>query len=243
MITSQLTETFVAPPTSMPLSRVQHLVLDGAVSCRNTVERNDALVTRAKNGQVLCPAGRVIPKYRYGTGLIDLFVLLSSPRTGADEGPAVGDFMEKVVFAAGDTVLSEGEQGRTAFLVISGKVEVVIGSGSKAKSLATLRAGEVFGEMSLLEPGPRSATVRALDRTECLVTSYDDFMSTIQEDPQKAVAFMRTLVSRLRQTNEMLSRLDPQKRGIRDIVADMQKSVSLQTADMGRGNWYEWGTV
>jgi len=151
--------------------------------------------------------------------------------------------MQKVVFAAGDTVLSEGEQGRTAFLVISGKVEVVVGSGSKAKSVATLRAGEVFGEMSLLEPGPRSATVRALDRTECLVTSYDDFMATIQEDPQKAVAFMRTLVSRLRQTNEMLSRLDPQKRGIRDIVADMQKSVSLQTADMGRGDWYEWGTV
>ena len=151
--------------------------------------------------------------------------------------------MQKVVFEAGDTVISEGEEGRTAFLVVSGKVEVVVGSGAKAKSVATLRAGEVFGEMSLLEPGPRSATVRALDRTECLVTSYDDFMATIQADPEKAVAFMRTLVGRLRQTNEMLSRLDPQKRGIRDFVSDMQKSVSLQSADMGRDNWYEWGAV
>lgn len=151
--------------------------------------------------------------------------------------------MEKVVFAAGDTVLTEGEEGRTAFLVLSGKVEVVVGSGSKAKSVATLRAGEVFGEMSLLEPGPRSATVKALERTECLVTSYDDFMATIQQDPEKAVAFMRTLVTRLRQTNEMLARLDPQKRGIRGFVADMQKSVSLQAADLRRDDWYEWGTV
>lgn len=151
--------------------------------------------------------------------------------------------MQKVVFAAGDTILTEGEDGRTAYLIVSGKVEVTVGSGAKAKSLATLRGGEVFGEMSLLEPGPRSATVKALDRTECLVTSYDDFMGAIQEDPEKAVHFMRTLVTRLRQTNEMLSRLDPQKRGIREILADLQKSATLNSADMGRSDWYEWGKL
>jgi CRP/FNR family cyclic AMP-dependent transcriptional regulator len=149
--------------------------------------------------------------------------------------------MQKVVFAAGDTILTEGEEGRTAYLLVSGKVEVTVGTGAKAKSVATLRAGEVFGEMSLLEPGPRSATVKALDRTECLVTSYDDFMVAIQEDPDKAVQFMRTLVTRLRQTNEMLSRLDPQKRGIRELLADMQKSAALNGAEMGKGDWYEWG--
>jgi CRP/FNR family cyclic AMP-dependent transcriptional regulator len=149
--------------------------------------------------------------------------------------------MQKVVFAAGDTILTEGEDGRTAYLLVSGKVEVTVGTGAKAKSVATLRAGEVFGEMSLLEPGPRSATVKALDRTECLVTSYDDFMVAIQEDPDKAVQFMRTLVTRLRQTNEMLSRLDPQKRGIREMLADMQKAAALNGAEMGKGDWYEWG--
>lgn len=151
--------------------------------------------------------------------------------------------MQKVVFAAGDTVLTEGEEGRTAYLVVSGKVEVVIGSGAKAKTVATLRAGEVFGEMSLLEPGPRSATVRALDRTECLVTSYDDFMVSIQEDPEKAVQFMRTLVTRLRQTNELVAKLDPHKRGIRELLADMQKGMALQTTDMAKPDWYDWNTV
>lgn len=151
--------------------------------------------------------------------------------------------MEKVVFAAGDTILTEGEDGRTAFLIVSGKVEVTVGSGAKAKTLATLRGGEVFGEMSLLEPGPRSATVTAKDRTECLVTSYDDFMTAIQQDPEKAVAFMRTLVSRLRQTNELITRLDPHKRGIRELLSDLQKSTTLNSADMGKGDWYEWGKL
>lgn len=151
--------------------------------------------------------------------------------------------MQRIVYETGDTILSEGEEGSTAFLIVSGKVEVVVGAGAKAKTVATLRGGEVFGEMSLLEPGSRSATVKALDRTECLVTSYDDFMGSIQEDPAKAVAFMRTLVLRLRQTNEMLSRLDPHKRGIRELLADMQKSVALKSADMGRSDWYNWNTV
>jgi CRP-like cAMP-binding protein len=151
--------------------------------------------------------------------------------------------MQKVVFAAGDTILTEGEEGRTAYLVVSGKVEVTVGSGAKAKSLAVLRGGEVFGEMSLLEPGPRSATVKALDRTECMVTSYDDFMTAIQDDPAKAVHFMRTLVLRLRQTNEMLARLDPHKRGLRELLSDLQKSANINGADMGKSDWYEWGKV
>jgi hypothetical protein len=56
---------------------------------------------------------------------------------------------------------------------------------------------------------------------------------------------MKTLVRRLRQTNEMLMRADPQKRGIRAIIADMQGSVThaLSTPDMSQSNWYEYGTV
>ena len=153
--------------------------------------------------------------------------------------------MQKAVYEAGDTILLEGEDGRTAFLLVSGVVEVVVGSGAKAKRVATMTAGEVFGEVSLLDPGPRSATVRALTNVECSVTSYDDFMSSIQSDPEKAVAFMKTLVRRLRQTNEMLVRADPQKRGLRGLLADMQQSVShnLTAPDMSQSNWYDFGTV
>ncbi|RYE10694.1 MAG: cyclic nucleotide-binding domain-containing protein [Hyphomicrobiales bacterium] len=151
--------------------------------------------------------------------------------------------MQKITFEAGDTILTEGEDGDTAFLIVSGKVEVVVGSGAKSKTVATLRGGDVFGEMSLLEPGPRSATVKALDRTVCTVTSYADFMSAIQDDPAQAVLFMRTLVTRLRQTNDMLAKLDPRKRGIRELLADMQKNVALDGAALGKPDWYDWNSV
>lgn len=150
--------------------------------------------------------------------------------------------MHRVTFGAGDVILTEGEDGDTAFLLVSGKVEVVLGTGAKAKTVATLRGGEVFGEMSLLEPGPRSATVRALDRTVCVVTSYADFMSSMQEDPEKAVVFMRTLVTRLRQTNDMVAKLDPRRRGIRELLVDMQKSLTLDGSDMAK-DWYDWSSV
>lgn len=153
--------------------------------------------------------------------------------------------MQKIAYEAGETILTEGEDGRTAYLIGSGVIEVVVGVGAKAKRVTTMTTGEVFGEVSLLDPGPRSATVRALTRVECTVTSYDDFIASIQTDPEKAVAFMRTLVRRLRQTNEMLVQMDPQKRGLRGILSDVQKTMSqaIGTPDMAQTNWYDFTTV
>ena len=133
--------------------------------------------------------------------------------------------METVRFKAGDTILREGEEGSTAFLVVSGSVEVIIGEGSRAKTLGSLNAGDVFGEMSLIEPGPRSATVKAVTDTACAVTSYDDFMASLSGDPGQAVEFMKTLVRRLRQMNALMAEMDPRRRGLRDVLSDWQLST------------------
>lgn len=153
--------------------------------------------------------------------------------------------MQKVSYRRGEVIISEGEEGRTAFLVVSGIIEVLVGQGGKSKRVATMTAGEVFGEVSLLDPGPRSATVRAVTDVECTMTSYEDFVASIQSDPDQAVAFMRTLVRRLRQTNEMLIRMDPQKRGIRELISDMQQTLShnLTVPDMATRDWYDFGAV
>jgi CRP-like cAMP-binding protein len=74
--------------------------------------------------------------------------------------------------------------------------------------------------MCLIEPGPRSATVRAVTDTACRVTSYEEFMASIQEDPAGAVQFMRTLVKRLRQTNERMASIEPQKGGLRALFRE-----------------------
>jgi CRP/FNR family cyclic AMP-dependent transcriptional regulator len=133
--------------------------------------------------------------------------------------------MEAVGFKAGETIISEGDAGDTAFFIVSGSVDVIIGQGAKAKTVGSLNEGEVFGEMSLIEPGPRSATIRAATDVECLATSYEDFIAAIEDNPDRAVAFMKTLVRRLRQMNELMETADPGKRGIRAMVRDWQKSV------------------
>lgn len=132
--------------------------------------------------------------------------------------------MKTVTYKAGDVILSEGEEGRTAFLIVKGSVDVTIGAGDAARTVGTLHEGDVFGEMSLLEPGPRSATVTATTDTECTVTSYDEFIDSIQKDPELAVAFMRTMVHRLRQMNTLLLTMDPKKRSLLSVFRDWQKA-------------------
>src|SRR6266704_983478 len=113
--------------------------------------------------------------------------------------------MQTVKFRAGDTISSEGEDGNTAFLILSGSTEVSIGHEATAKTIKTMGKGEVFGEMCLIEPGPRSATVKAVTDTECIETSYDEFIPSMQNDPRRAIVFMKALVRRLRELNNLLS--------------------------------------
>lgn len=150
--------------------------------------------------------------------------------------------MRTMKFKAGDTVISQGEDGDTAFLISSGSVEVSIGEDARLRKIGTLETGDVFGEMSLLEPGPRSATVTAATDTECVVTNYEEFMSSLQTDPSKAVEFMKTLVRRLRHMNELVASMDPKRRGFRDILRDWQKAFEFDEEAMSddeRQRYYE----
>jgi CRP-like cAMP-binding protein len=139
--------------------------------------------------------------------------------------------MKTIAFKAGETIICEGDEGNTAFFIVDGSVEVWIGEGARAKIVGALAEGEVFGEMCLIEPGPRSATVIAATDVECLATSYEDFIAAIEDNPERAVGFMKTLVRRLRQMNELMESADPGKRGLRAMVQDWQKSVGPVKSD------------
>ncbi len=137
--------------------------------------------------------------------------------------------MQQVAFKAGDTIIREGDEGDSAYFIVTGAVEVLVGAGGRR--VGTLQTGEVFGEMCLIEPGPRSATVAAITDVECLSTTYDEFIESIEDNPYRAVAFMRTLVRRLRQMNELMEKVDPNRRGLRGFVSDVQKSAAPAPAD------------
>ena len=133
--------------------------------------------------------------------------------------------MQAVMYKAGETIIAEGEEGHVAFFIVTGSVEVFIGQGARTRAIGTLGIGEVFGEMSLIDPGPRSATVRAVTDVECLVTSYEDFIAAIEDNPERAVGFMKTLVRRLRQMNELIECTSPKKHGLRGLIDECQKAV------------------
>ena len=137
--------------------------------------------------------------------------------------------MQKVRFMSGAVILRKGDEGASAYLIVSGAAEVILGEGSKARTIATLGPGDVFGEMSLLAPGPRSATVRATAETECAVTSYDEFMDALQTNPEQAMQFIKTLVMRLRKMNEMVARSDP-RRGLAGVLWDWVSAADLDDA-------------
>jgi CRP/FNR family transcriptional regulator, cyclic AMP receptor protein len=132
--------------------------------------------------------------------------------------------MHNVSFKAGDTIIAEGDDGDTAFFIVSGSVEVIIGQGANARTVGTLQTGEVFGEMCLIEPGPRSATVRAATDAECLAASYAEFVAAIEENPARAVGFMKTLVRRLRLMNDLIESTGAGRRGFRGLLLDWQRS-------------------
>ncbi len=153
-----------------------------------------------------------------------------------------GETMQTVAFKAGDTIIAKGDDGDTAFSIVTGSVEVSIGQGKKARTVGVLNAGEVFGEMCLIEPGPRSATVKAATDVECLAMSYKEFIEAIEVHPDRAAAFMKVLVRRIRQMNEMMESVGADRRGLRGMIRDWRKSVAssdivCDAADLWRMLW------
>lgn len=116
----------------------------------------------------------------------------------------IGRAVVERVYKKGDTIVKEGEQAVAFFVVSKGKVEVTKGTGAKKQKLSVLGAGSVFGEMALLDGGPRTATVVALEESECLVLSRWDFVAELRTNPHMAVAMLPIISKRLRKADERL---------------------------------------
>ena len=107
-----------------------------------------------------------------------------------------------------ETIVTEGSLGDALFLILSGQVAVHRGP----QTFATLSGGEFFGEMSLVEPAPRSATVTSMQTTFLFRLPHDALRHLIAEDPSASavllVQVVKTLSDRLRRANSMLSSVD-----------------------------------
>jgi len=123
----------------------------------------------------------------------------------AEQLEHIADAGEVERYIPGEEVVGEGNLGDAIYLVLSGKVEV-----SKAgHALAALEPGEFFGEMAMLEPVMRSATVTAVDPSYLFRLPYKAIQGLVTTDPGAAMALLihivKTLSERLRRANETLA--------------------------------------
>ncbi|MEG3619532.1 cyclic nucleotide-binding domain-containing protein [Magnetovibrio sp. PR-2] len=110
-------------------------------------------------------------------------------------------------FSAGEVVFSEGDLGHEMYVIQSGSVEVTIDIDGEPHQVSTLERGDFFGEMSLLETLPRSATVRCLEETSVLTIHSGTLLLRIRRDPTFAFEIIKRMSHKIRSTNHQLTEL------------------------------------
>ena len=110
--------------------------------------------------------------------------------------------MRTQCFPAGDKIFREGDDSRDAYRILSGRVDISIGTGGKRILLARLGPGDIFGEMALIEDKARSATATAEIGVEAEVMSPADFNRIILQDPARLLPYLASFFERLRTTNK-----------------------------------------
>ena len=101
-------------------------------------------------------------------------------------------------YEPGQMIVEEGTSGIALFVITSGKVKVTQkASDGGQREIRTIGPGGSFGEMALFNSRPRSATITAIEPTECLAIHQFDFLDELRKSPEIAVRLLDTLSQRL----------------------------------------------
>ncbi len=99
----------------------------------------------------------------------------------------------------GAPIFVERMAGESAFLLVAGEVQLTVDRDGRAKELAVLQAPDVFGELSLLKPGPRRVTAIARTHVGVIELPRRDFMKLQRERPQACIKLLMNVTERLAQ--------------------------------------------
>ena len=109
--------------------------------------------------------------------------------------------LQEETFNAGQDIVTAGKPGGRFYLILDGRAKVIQGDRTKA----TLGPGDYFGEMSIIDKGPRSATVRADGYVRALSIASWNFLSVLEENFSIARKIMETLSARVREKDKSLT--------------------------------------
>src|ERR1043165_4286997 len=159
---------------------------------------------------------------------IDMFELLHG-----EDKQALADVVDAVKLNATETLFNAGEPGDALFVVRSGSIELFIKDTAGQKIVLTVaEEGDLFGELSLLDSGPRTATAVALTDTELLVLDRDDLLLLFQKRPDAALHMLGAMSAMTRKADELL-----RTRVSRNVNEEMEEHTTpLQRV----ADWIAW---
>lgn len=138
-------------------------------------------------------------------------VVLSAPLFASIDPDATGALratMAEITLERGDVLFREGEPGDRLYVIANGKIKLGRrSSDGRENLLAVLGPGEMIGELSLFDPGPRTATATAVADTTLHELAHSALVVWIEEHPAVAKHLLGALAARLRRTNEALADL------------------------------------
>jgi len=133
--------------------------------------------------------------------------------------------MEIVKLSKGSTLFSEGDEGEHLYVIAEGKLKLGTSSGDGRENLlSVLGPGEMFGELSLFDPGPRTSTATAITDVRLLSLGHDKVIPWVTQHPQVALDLLARLAQRLRRTNEVVGDL---------VFSDVPGRVAKALIDLG----------
>ncbi|HLE82662.1 MAG TPA: Crp/Fnr family transcriptional regulator [Dehalococcoidia bacterium] len=136
-------------------------------------------------------------------GQMPLFSVLTS-----EQREALAQRVTPRLYQAGQVIFHQGDPGLSLYVIEAGQVKIVLPSEEgKEALLAVLGPGDFFGELSLFDGQPRSATAVAVSTTRAYTLDCSSFLDFLQSRPQAAIGLGVVLAARLRQMDERLSEL------------------------------------
>ena len=147
--------------------------------------------------------------------------------TALDEAAAVSlrASMDTVKIAKGSILFKEGDDGEHLYVIIDGKLKLGTSSGDGRENLLSiLGPGEMFGELSLFDPGPRTSTATAVTDAKLLSLGHEKVIPWLKQNPEVSLQLLARLSQRLRRTNEAVGDL---------VFSDVPGRVAKALIDLG----------
>ena len=147
--------------------------------------------------------------------------------TALDEAAAVSlrASMDTVKIAKGSILFKEGDDGEHLYVIVDGKLKLGTSSGDGRENLLSiLGPGEMFGELSLFDPGPRTSTATAVTDAKLLSLGHEKVIPWLKQHPEVSLQLLTRLSQRLRRTNEAVGDL---------VFSDVPGRVAKALIDLG----------